>query len=138
MGVPVWWGQAQPGAVGGTGVVGARAEPSSSTHSHCSSLPSAFLVFSFGGTGMKHHSPPQRLSLSPGTTTTFQPPWPGSSPAHGNFQQVLLLPDSFRDYSPVKNKRESRNAPVTHLLQGNPAEESRLHYGTSSMSVFVF
>lgn len=44
---------------------------------------------------------------------------------------MFLLPDSSSD---VRNKREIRNAPLTHLQEENPAEESRFHFGTSSTS----
>lgn len=50
---------------------------------------------------------------------------------------VLPQPESFKDTSDVRNDRERRNAPLTHLLQGNPGEETRLIFGTSSTLAFL-
>lgn len=50
---------------------------------------------------------------------------------------MLPLPESFKDTSDVRNDRERRNAPLTHLLQGNPGEETRLIFGTSSTLAFL-
>lgn len=50
---------------------------------------------------------------------------------------VLPLPEPFKDTSDVRNDRERRNAPLTHLLQGKPGEETRLIFGTSSTLAFL-
>lgn len=93
----------------------------SSPQPHWGSLPGAFVVSSPVQLWRHRHETPFPISKA------FSPSWhhhslPASmarlsSPAHGSFQRVLLLPDSFRD---VRNKRERRSSPLTHLLQGNP------------------